>query len=363
MNAQPWADLFMRADDEPGWDDEPNDPGRRARVAPVADRTKDRTNTGLSLDAFIAEARHGPDMLIPGIVPAAGLTIYAGEPRSFKTFGALQLALAVATGKPYLGREPLRSGGVLYVSEEGAASKLADRFERLQATFEADPAAVRVMHRTGVVLTDPEAWDRVRQAVNLLHHPALVILDTLAALSSGDENAADSMRDALRPVGQLIADTGVSIVLVHHTNKNGGQERPGGRLRGSSVLWGASDSVVTFQRATTNGEPEDAGTIIAEPKDGDAEKIAFRWSWETFLLDVDPSPRCTPQNIADEAARLSIGQPVSADALHRAFAGAGRSWFRQQVSRAVHDGLLTRVGSGPATGYLPATPASLFGRA
>jgi hypothetical protein len=222
------------------------------------------------------------------------------------------------------------------------------------------------MHRLGTTLAAGDGWDRVRATV-AADRPVLVVLDTLAALMVGDENSVRDMHDALRHVQRLIADYGVTVILNHHINKNG-DGRPGKRLRGSSALWGAVDCLWTFTRDTLNGLPQNAGTILMEPKDGDLERIRFAWDPETMMLGQDAAPRCTLEGIADVAAILEErGERVTADALQVEFPGAGRSWFREQLARAVQAGLLMRSGTNRSTVYRvvggpDATPdASLFG--
>jgi hypothetical protein len=300
--------------------------------------------SGMTLEDFIAAGASGCSWHLPGRIPDAGITLFAGEPRTFKTWAALQLLLAIAAGEPFMGTEPARSGRVLYVAEEGARAKLAERLGRLAGSLQPPAGSVRIMHRLGTTLAAGEGWDRVRATV-AAERPVLVVLDTLAALMVGDENSVRDMHDALRHIQALIAEYGVTVILLHHINKNG-DGRPGKRLRGSSALWGAVDCIWTFTRDTANGLPQNAGTILVEPKDGDLERIRFAWDAETFLLGQDAAPRCTLEGIAEMAAVLEErGERVTADALQAEFAGVGRSWFRESLARAVAAGLLTRSGA------------------
>jgi hypothetical protein len=299
---------------------------------------------GMTLEDFIAAGASGCSWHLPGRIPDQAITLFAGEPRTFKTWAALQLLLAIAAGEPFMGTEPARSGRVLYVAEEGSRAKIAERLGRLAASLRPPTGSVRIMHRLGTTLAAGEGWDRVRATV-AAERPVLIVLDTLAALMVGDENSVRDMHDALRHIQALIAEYAVTVVLLHHVNKNG-DGRPGKRLRGSSALWGAVDCIWTFTRDTANGLPQNAGTILVEPKDGDLERIRFAWDPETFLLGQDAAPRCTLEGIAEMAAVLEErGDRVTADALQAEFAGVGRSWFRERLACAVAAGLLTRFGA------------------
>ncbi|MGA2513930.1 MAG: AAA family ATPase [Candidatus Limnocylindrales bacterium] len=331
---------------------------RRSAGTPVA--------SGMTLEEFVAASASGCSWLLPGCVPDQGITVFAGEPRTFKTWAALQLLLAIAAGEAFIGIAPTRSGGVLYVSEEGARSKLSERLDGLASIMRPLAGSVRIMHRLGTTLAAGDDWERVRATV-AAGRPVLVVFDTLAALMVGDENSVRDMHDALRHIQRLIADFGVTVILLHHVNKNG-DGRPGKRLRGSSVLWGAVDCIWTFTRDTLNELPQNAGTILVEPKDGDLERIRFTWDPETFLLGRDYPPHPTLEGIAGMAAVLEErGDRVTADALQAEFAGVGRSWFRELLASAVERGLLARLGSGRSTTYRVARRAderpdeSLFG--
>ena len=330
----------------------------QAAMSAVASRPSDMTRavaSGVTLEEFVAGAASGPSWLLPGRIPDQGITLFAGEPRTFKTWTVLQYLLCVAVGESFLDTPTAKSGRVLYVSEEGARAKLAERLGRLAGNIQPPVGSVRIMHRTGVQFATGEGWDRVRDTV-AAERPVLVAFDTLAALMVGDENSVRDMNDALRHVQRLIADFGVTAILLHHLNKNG-DGRPGKRLRGSTALWGAVDCVWSFTRDTLNGLDQNAGTILIEPKDGDIERVRFTWDPETFLLSRDAAPRCTPQGIFDVAVLLTErGERATADALQTEFPGTGRSWFREQLAKAVQDGLLTRSGATRSLVYRPVEP-------
>jgi len=324
----------------------------------VASRPSDLTRavaSGMTLEDFVAAAASGPSWLLPGRIPDQGITLFAGEPRTFKTWSVLQCLQCVAARKAFLDTEPVRSGDGLYVSEEGARAPLAERLGRLASHLQPPVGSIRIMHRTGVQFTTGDGWDRVRDTV-AAERPALVAFDTLAALMVGDENSVRDMNDALRHVQRLIADFGVTVILNHHLNKNG-DGRPGKRLRGSTALWGAVDCVWSFTRDTLNGLDQNAGTILIEPKDGDIERVRFTWDPETFLLSRDAAPSVTPQGIADVAVLLTErGKRATAEALQAEFPGTGRSWFREQLAKAVEAGLLIPSGATRSLVYRPVEP-------
>src|SRR4051794_31851873 len=61
-----------------------------------------------------------PSWLITGVLPAGGLAVLYGRPGAAKSFLALDWALSVAAGIPWLGC-PTEQGHVVYIAAEGKA--------------------------------------------------------------------------------------------------------------------------------------------------------------------------------------------------------------------------------------------------
>jgi hypothetical protein len=69
--------------------------------------------------------------------------------------------------------------------------------------------------------------------------PVLIVFDTLArSLVGGDENSAQTMGIAVDSTERIKRETKASLLLIHHTGKNGSAER------GSSALRGAADVMI-----------------------------------------------------------------------------------------------------------------------
>jgi hypothetical protein len=353
-----WGDLQPVASGQAGgmmaadWPLSPQDYADAIAEAELGSGTTNGADqrASFSLDEFIDSAPAEPTGLYRAI-PRPGLTVFAGEPRTLKTMCSFQLGLSSAAGLSFLDRVPDQAGSFLYVSEEGSRPALADRARRQRDYLPAPSERVRILHRAGVVFTDVRSWQLVRDEVAQLADAGAVVLDTFAALMEGDENSVKDVRDNLRPVQRLIADYEVAVVLVHHVNKYG-DGRSGRRLRGSSALWGACDSIWHFERDQGANLPLDSGRIVIEPKDGDIEVLPFAWNRDTFLLEAQQRPACTPDAIADVAAMLiAKGEIASADALRQPFLPVGKSWFAERLKAAVDLDLLVPEGRGRATRY------------
>lgn len=269
-----------------------------------------RPTIAKTIDAFINEAAMtSVEDLYPATIPAGGLVIFVGQPRSFKTMAALQMMFSVASGKPWLGLPPARTGSALYVAEEGARKKVADRLATMYLEHDPLRHQLLILHREGVTLTGA-GWERVRATLDEMDEPAVVVLDTLAALMDGDENSVADVRSALRPIQDLITDYGVTVILVHHVNKTG-EGRMGNRMRGSSALWGACDGTLGFVRKEdTHGLATDEGEVRVETKDDDPRVIPFVYDFETMRLLANEWPPLSEGALLAEVRQRQETGPV-----------------------------------------------------
>ena len=298
-----------------------------------------------SLQEFLVSASEGKADLYAHTIPAGGLVMFVGQPRSYKTMGALQLLFSIASEVPWLGIEPSEGGDALYVGEEGSARKVADRLLVMQSVHNLR-YELRILHRKGVrLLENDPSWAMVTETLDAMRKPRLVVLDTLAAMMVGDENSVQDVREAIRAAQKLITDYGVTVVVIHHVNK-GGEGRIGNRMRGSSALWGASDATLGFVRDEDATGALDSGEIRVETKDDEPKRLRFDFDPQTMLLSEVLAVRVTPEAIIEEVRRRQVDiDPVPRRDLLDYF-GGGESWFDEQLSRAQRLYGLIKVGRG-----------------
>jgi len=152
----------------------------------------------------------------------SGVGIIGGAPKTRKTFIALDIACAVASGKPicYSGREFIvpRPGPVLYLAGEDKADDLKRRIT--------GPAPNDLYISTDTPQLDTQMGKLgVLSAISSLK-PRLLVVDPLVRFHSLSENHVTPVLNFLRSIK-------IPVVLVHHMTKgkSGGQG-----LRGSGDL-------------------------------------------------------------------------------------------------------------------------------
>jgi hypothetical protein len=189
--------------------------------------------------------------LIDQLWSAQAVGIIGGTPKSYKTWMALEMAVAVASGSPCLASWAVSSPGpVLLYAAEDSQSALRSRLESLARHHGLDLASLDIRVITADALRLDRLTDQERlQATLLLHRPVLLLLDPLVRLHAIDENAAGEIAALLGYLRLLQRQTGAAIGLVHHTRKSvsayGGA---GYSLRGSSDLYAWVDSFLYLRR-------------------------------------------------------------------------------------------------------------------
>jgi KaiC/GvpD/RAD55 family RecA-like ATPase len=169
-----------------------------------------------------------PEWLVEGLVPKGAMSGLYGAPGTGKSMLALDWALCVASGTPWLGHE-VQQGYVLYIAAEGH-SGLA---KRAQAWLQYhDYSAASIEHfglvKERIAITDGSVdyetvFARLEEEVERVPH--FVVIDTLARAIEGDENDSTAMAMFLNGAERWIEDYGATVLVIHHGNAAGTRER------------------------------------------------------------------------------------------------------------------------------------------
>jgi hypothetical protein len=186
-----------------------------------------------------------PGWLIDRHLPEDGLAGLFGEYSGGKSFIALDWALSVATGEPWLGHE-VKQGGVFYIYAEGAGRAAArleawlkeHGMEDLPSQFQLIPCSVDVL--------DEEMLAFLSAAIAATGlTPTLIVIDTLArCFGSGDENSTKDMNAFVNGCDELRREfEGATVLVVHHTGKDANKG-----ARGAVALPAAMDIAFTAKK-------------------------------------------------------------------------------------------------------------------
>jgi len=188
--------------------------------------------------------------LVTDLWSADAVGIVGGEPKCCKSFLALDLAVAVASGTPCLRRFSVpQPGRVLLYSAEDALHVVRSRLEGICAAagIELRDLNVHVITAPTLRLDLPADRARLEKTVANLA-PRLLVLDPFVRLHRIDENASGEVAPLLAYLRELQRRYSLAVLLVHHAKKSGGRLRAGQALRGSSEFHAWGDSNLYLRR-------------------------------------------------------------------------------------------------------------------
>jgi RecA-family ATPase len=293
--------------------------------------------------------------LVEGLWADEAVGIVGGEPKCCKSFLALDLAVAVASGAPCLRQYPVaRPGRVLLYAAEDALHLVRRRLEGICRAAGVALAALDVHVITALSLRLDHAGDRERLAATVAAlRPRLLVLDPFVRLHRIDENVSGEVAPLLAYLRELQRRHQLSVVVVHHARKGAARVRAGQALRGSSEFHAWGDSNLYLRRVgeqlTLTVEHRAAASIagITLALAGDGDGLALR----VVDRQTDADGTRTLLSAEDRVTRVLVDAtaPLTVAALRRA-CRIRTATLCAILSDLVTDGRVRRT----AAGYLPA---------
>jgi hypothetical protein len=239
--------------------------------------------------------------LIEGLWAAEAVGILGGEPKCCKSFLALDMAVAVASGAPCLRRFPTtRRGRVLLFAAEDSPAVVRQRLTGIASAVGAplDTLDIHVIVAPVLRLDVELDQRRLEETVGALR-PMLLVLDPFVRLHRIDENVSSEVAPLLDYLRGLQRRHRVAVVLVHHARKGAAHVRAGQALRGSSELHAWGDSNLYVRRS---GDDDLSLTI---------EHRAAR-SADGIRLTLHAEGDALALRVTDSAAPEAIPPPIPA---------------------------------------------------
>lgn len=187
--------------------------------------------------------------LVEGVIADGELAMLFGESGVGKSFAALDLALCIASGEPWMGRK-VAQGPVVYLPSEGF-----DGFQaRIQAWFEHRRiGSAGVPLHVGayeIALNNEKDFAELESDLDdMRRKPKLIVIDTLTGMTNQiDQNSAKDMAAFAETCKMLKLITGAAVLVVHHSG-----HKDKGRSKGAVDLWAACDQVLGMSRVGRDG--------------------------------------------------------------------------------------------------------------
>ena len=274
-----------------------------------------------------------------------------GEPKVCKSFLALDVAVAVASGAPCLRRYSVPNPGrVLLYAAEDALHIVRGRLEGICAAAEVslNEVDIHVITAHAVRLDLQADRDRLERTVAQLK-PRLLVLDPFVRMHRIDENQSGEVAPILAYLRELQRLHNVAVLLVHHSKKGGANIRAGQALRGTSEFHAWGDSNLYMRR---NDESELTLTVEHRAAPG-LPPIQLELVQRGRALALEPCATTIPASVqprppADERileALRRCDRPVSPGEL-REMCALRKATFYDQLPELVRLGRILRSPEG-----------------
>ncbi len=205
----------------------------------------------VELAYHLADRAEEQRWLVTGLWSEQAVGIVGGEPKLGKSFLALDLAVAVASGTPCLRHFSVpQPGRVLLYAAEDALHVVRRRLEGICAAAACDLKDLDVHVITAPTVRLDQQADRTRLDETITQlKPRLLVLDPFVRLHRIDENASGEVAPLLAYLRTLQRQHSLAVLVVHHARKSAGNMRAGQALRGSSEFHAWGDSNLYLRRS------------------------------------------------------------------------------------------------------------------
>ncbi|OHR61513.1 DNA primase [Streptococcus sp. HMSC034B03] len=184
--------------------------------------------------------------LIKGVLRQGHKMLIAGPSKAGKSFALIEMSIAIAEGKKWLGWE-CAQGRVLYVNLELDRPSALHRFRDVYQAMGLPPKNIQNIDiwnlRGKTVPMDKLAPKLIRRA--LKKNYIAVIIDPIYKVLTGDENSADQMAHFTNQFDKVATELGSSVIYCHHHSKGSqGGKKSMDRASGSGVFARDPDALI-----------------------------------------------------------------------------------------------------------------------
>jgi len=222
---------------------------------------------------------------IKDILTHNAVSMFAGEPGSYKSAFAILLCFYASCGKAFLNRfdipKPLKCG---FMNLEMSEKKFAQYLHKIAEGNGINKGDLRekFVHipATGIKLDDDddENYRKVRDL--LKENPCdIIVVDSGVRAMQGDENAASDVRKLFDSIYALRNEFDTTFILIHHKRKpsNDKKKSTAHDVRGSGDFYAACDELWSFEKKKKNESGKQIDLICHKMR------LTQEKSWSIFI--------------------------------------------------------------------------------
>ena len=238
--------------------------------------------------------------LVRDMIPDRTVTLLGGDGGTGKSQIALQLSVATEIGSEWLGQLP-EQGPVVFASAEDDQDELHRRLSDIAALHNVSLADLSDLHVTSLagrdavmgvpdkagIIRETAVWRGLVAKVEQVK-PRLVVIDTLADIFAGNENARAEARQFIGQLRGLAITRSCAVLLLNHPSLSG--MASGAGTSGSTAWSNSVRSRIYFERAKGEDgieiDPDLRLLKVMKANYGPVGmELRLRWTKGVFRLD------------------------------------------------------------------------------
>lgn len=287
------------------------------------------------------------ELMVPGCY------LLAGAPKSRKSFVALHMAIAIASGGTVFGRFNVpKQHGVLYLDLEMSQNSVYRRVKTMMQQGMVWPRNLHFMFNDAWTFRGVEAGAHLDNWLDVHTDVRVVIIDVLAQWKEPVDPRTPVYTadyDALKFIQRIATRRNIAIIVVHHTNKSkmSKGDNPFDKISGSTGIQGAVDAMWLLMR-----DPENPMATTLQMTDRnifDVDRVDLIWDDYLGCHTVDPRAKLLQGATAERKAvyeALASSDNTMTPAELASIVGKSDANVKKMLSRLVQDQLIEKVGYG-----------------
>lgn len=264
----------------------------------------------VTLNDYPAQIKLSP-VLWDGLFRCGRKGILTADSKAGKSFFAIELAICIAAGRPFLGRTTKKSK-VVYFNYEIADDEFMDRIKNVCSALNISEEEFKdnfhVVHMRGYSLSLEAMCGNMialllNEQIKTGEPYALVILDPIYKITAGDENSAEAVGRFCNNLDKIAKESGSSVFYTHHHAK-GDQagKKAMDRGSGSGVFARDADLMIDLVELTIDGQTKAA--------------LLNNFMCEFWITELDKASagwrnQCTSNDMRSSGSLAALFQSVS----------------------------------------------------
>lgn len=316
-------------------------------------------NTESELMVLLAKANTPTPWVFQGFIVEGDQIMIAGAPKSGKTWLALQLALAAASGGRFLNWQAVKPLKTLYINMEVGEHMWAKRVSlQVGGVENALPYAGNFYSMNdvrSVDVLDPEVRKELAERIKRGGY-RFIVIDVLSRCHYADENDNGHMKQVLLALRVLCGDA--THVVVHHSRKPPqGMEHANlgaSSIRGASSIVGEVDMAMTLVVRAGQGARYSLQVAARNVQEPDELLLARGDDMLYYEYEGDNSLEKVIETAFRATTTISVSdlRKIVAEGL-----GVAEGTARNSINQAVANGLIVRNKIGRHVHYSVAPDA------